>query len=162
GDRLLAEIRRAHEARAAIAAMSEDAAERLIADMGDRLANFWAYTAREAQLPPPDLDWCWLFLAGCGSGKSHSMSAAIRMAVRAGLSRIHLVAPTASDYHDVNLDGPSGILRTAGSDPVPKWIGYKRRLEWPNGAQCTFFSGEEPESLRGPQCQLCVVDELAR
>jgi phage terminase large subunit-like protein len=24
------------------------------------------------------------------------------------------------------------------------------------------FSGEEPESLRGPQCELCVIDEIAR
>ena len=27
---------------------------------------------------------------------------------------------------------------------------------------CVFFSGEEPESLRGPQAELAVVDELAR
>ena len=27
---------------------------------------------------------------------------------------------------------------------------------------CVFFSGEEPESLRGPQCELCVIDEIAR
>ena len=25
-----------------------------------------------------------------------------------------------------------------------------------------IFSGEEPESLRGPQCELCVIDEIAR
>jgi phage terminase large subunit-like protein len=25
-----------------------------------------------------------------------------------------------------------------------------------------FFSGEEPESSRGPQCELCVIDEIAR
>jgi phage terminase large subunit-like protein len=36
------------------------------------------------------------------------------------------------------------------------------RLEWPNGAMCVFFSGEEPESSRGPQCELCVIDEIAR
>src|SRR5262252_145472 len=162
GDRFLSEIRRAHETRAAIAAMDEAAVERLIADMGDRLAEHWTYNARDAQLPPPDLDWCWLFLAGRGSGKSHSMSCAIHMAVRAGIKRIHLVAPTTADLHDVNLDGPSGILKTAGADPVPKWVGYKRRLEWPNGAMCVFFSGEEPESLRGPQAELAVVDELAR
>ena len=35
-------------------------------------------------------------------------------------------------------------------------------FEWPNGAVCVFFSGEEPESLRGPQCELCVIDEIAR
>jgi phage terminase large subunit-like protein len=26
---------------------------------------------RDAQLPPPDLSWCWLFLGGRGAGKSH-------------------------------------------------------------------------------------------
>ena len=67
-----------------------------------------------------------------------------------------------ADLHDVNLEGPSGILQTAGADPVAKWVGYKRCLEWPTGAQCVFFSGEEPESLRGPQCELCVIDEIAR
>ena len=32
----------------------------------------------------------------------------------------------------------------------------------PNGAMCLFFSGEEPESLRGPQCELCIIDEIGR
>ena len=25
-----------------------------------------------------------------------------------------------------------------------------------------FFSGEESEALRGPQCEMCILDELAR
>jgi phage terminase large subunit-like protein len=79
------------------------------------------------------------------------MSAAVHMAVRAGISRIHLIAPTTADFHDVNLEGRSGILATCGYDPRPRWVSSKRRLEWPNGAVCVFFSGEEPESLRGPQ-----------
>jgi phage terminase large subunit-like protein len=28
-------------------------------------------------------------------------------------------------------------------------VSSRRRLEWPNGAMSVFFSGEEPESLRG-------------
>src|SRR5215467_1599748 len=41
--------------------------------------------------------------------------------------------------------------------------GCRRSESW-NGrtAVCVFFSGEEPESLRGPQCELCVIDEIAR
>jgi phage terminase large subunit-like protein len=27
---------------------------------------------------------------------------------------------------------------------------------------CVFFSGEEPESLRGPQAEMVIVDEIAR
>src|SRR6516165_10578707 len=43
-----------------------------------------------------------------------------------------------------------------------RWLSSRRRLEWPNGAMCVFFSGEEPESLRGPQCELAVIDEIGR
>src|SRR5215468_1766541 len=90
------------------------------------------------------------------------MSAAVHVAVRAGIKRIHLIAPTTADFHDVNLEGKSGILSTCGRDPRPRWVSSKRRLKWPNGAVCVFFSGEEPDSLRGPQCELCVIDEIAR
>src|SRR5262249_21644609 len=45
-------------------------------------------SARDAQLPLPDLDWCWLFLGGRGAGKSHSMSGAVHTAVPAGMSQI--------------------------------------------------------------------------
>ncbi len=90
------------------------------------------------------------------------MLAAVHTAVRAGISRIHLIAPTTADFHDVNLESRSGILATCGRDPRPRWVWSKRRLEWPNGAMCVFFSGEEPESLRGPQCELAVINEIGR
>ena len=106
----------------------------------------WVFAARDAQLPPPDLDWCWLFLGGRGAGKSHSMSAAVHTAVRVGIKRIHFIAPTTTDFHDVNVEGKSGIFATCGRDPRPRWVSSRRRLEWPNGAMCVFFSGEEPES----------------
>src|SRR5215467_11563190 len=83
-------------------------------------------------------------------------------AVRAGISRIHFIAPTTSDFHDVNVEGKSGIFATCGRDPRPRWVSSRRRLEWPNGAMCVFFSGEEPESLRGPQAEMVIVDEIAR
>jgi phage terminase large subunit-like protein len=54
--------------------------------------------------------------------------------LRAGISRTHLIAPTTADFHDVNLEGRSGILTTCGRDPRPRWVSSKRRLEWPNGA----------------------------
>src|SRR5262245_64513455 len=54
------------------------------------------------------------------------------------------------------------IFATCGRDPRPRWVSSRRRLEWPNGAMCVFFSGEEPVSLRGPQCELCIIDEIGR
>jgi phage terminase large subunit-like protein len=73
-----------------------------------------------------------------------------------------VVAPTAADVWDVLVEGPSGLIKTRGAGPVPQIIRYKRRLEWPNGATFTLFSGEEPDQLRGPQAQLCYIDELAK
>jgi phage terminase large subunit-like protein len=48
--------------------------------MFDDAADDWLFKARDAQLPPADLDWCWLFLGGRGTGKSHSMSATAQCA----------------------------------------------------------------------------------
>ena len=160
-DRFLAEARALHQLRADIRALSDEAREAFIARMTNASTD-WAFRARDAQLPPPDLGWCWLFLGGRGAGKSHSMSAAVHMAVRAGISRIHLIAPTTADFHDVNLEGSSGILATCGRDPRPRWVSSRKRLEWESGAICTFYSGEEPDSLRGPQCELVILDEVGR
>lgn len=162
-DRFLTEIRRMHGLRERIRALSDSQRRDLIAEFSRKgQIQDWFIQARDAQLPPDDLDWCWLFLGGRGTGKSHSMSSAVHTAIRAGISRVHLIAPTTADFHDVNLEGPSGLLATCGRDPQPRWVSSKRRLEWPNGAVCVFFSGEEPDSLRGPQCELCVVDEIGR
>jgi phage terminase large subunit-like protein len=142
--------------------MTPEQRAQMIAELGDDLADEWLFSARDAQLPPIDLDWLWLFLGGRGTGKTHAMSNAIHAAVRAGLRRIHLVAANAAAMNDVNLEGSAGLLRPRGLAPAPKLVAYKRRLEWPNGAVCVLFSGEEPDSLRGPQCELCVIDELAK
>src|SRR5262249_34834482 len=161
-DRFLREVKRMHQLRRDINEMTPEEADELIRGLGDDAAEDWVFAARDAQLPPSDLSWCWLFLGGRGAGKSHSMSAAVHTAVRAGLKRIHFIAPTTSDFHDVNIEGKSGIFATCGRDPRPRWVSSRRRLEWPNGAMCVFFSGEEPESLRGPEAEMVIVDEIAR
>src|SRR5215467_9296087 len=161
-DRFLREVERMHQLRRDINEMTPEEAGELIRGLGDDAAQDWVFAARDAQLPPPDLSWCWLFLGGRGTGKSHSMSAAVHTAVRAGIKRIHFIAPTTTDFHDVNVEGKSGIFATCGRDPRPRWVSSRRRLEWPNGAMCVFFSGEEPESLRGPEAEMVIVDEIAR
>jgi len=162
-DPFLVEVCRLHDMRARIKAMTDEQRAALAEDLADDEADEWLFTARDAQLPPTDLDWCWLFLGGRGTGKSHSLSGAIHIAVRAGIKRVHLVAPTTSDWHDVNLEGPAGLLATTPKDePMPRFVSYKHRLEFSDGAMVVFFSGEEPDSLRGPQCQLCIIDEIGR
>jgi phage terminase large subunit-like protein len=161
-DRFLDEVRRMHYTRARITSLSDAERRVLAGQLGDDVAEDWIFQARDAQLPPVDLDWCWLFLGGRGTGKSHSVSSACHIAVRAGIGRIHVIAPTTADVHDVNIEGSSGIINTSPRDMRPRWVASKRRLEWPNGAMAVMFSGEEPDSLRGPQCELAIIDEIGR
>ena len=71
-DRFLREVQRMHRLRWDINEMSPDEADELIRGLGDDAAEDWVFAARDAQLPPPDLSWCWLFLGGRGAGKSAS------------------------------------------------------------------------------------------
>ena len=102
-DRFLREVERMHQLRRDINEMTPEEADELIRGLDDDAAEDWVFAARDAQLPPPDLSWCWLFLGGRGAGKSHSMSAAVHTAVRVGIKRIHFIAPTTTDFHDVNV-----------------------------------------------------------
>jgi phage terminase large subunit-like protein len=115
------------------------------------------FAARNAQLLPPGDDW-WRFLycAGRGSGKTWAGSSSIHAAVRAGLGRIHAIAASAADVWDVLVDGPSGTMKTCGARPIPQIIRYKRQLQWPNGATCTFFSSEEARPAPRPPVQLLL------
>ena len=151
-----------HRMREAFSNLSESERLALARSLSDNVARDWVIQARDAQLPPETLDWCWLFMGGRGTGKSMALSGAIHSAVRAGLRTINLVAPTAADYADTNVEGVSGLLATSDAGERPRWVPSRRRLEWANGAKVIMFSGEEPESLRGAQCELVVIDEVAR
>ena len=153
-DRFLREISDLHQMRKEIRSLPDAAREDFMKRLGDDAADDWVFRARDAQLPPSDLGWCWLFLGGRGTGKSHSMSAAVHVAVRAGIKRIHLIAPTTADFHDVNLEGRSGILATCARDPRPRWVSSKRRLEWAT-ARCACSSRERsrnPCAVRSASC----------
>ena len=160
-DPFLAEVAKLHRIRQM--AQNLDPGERTrFAKAFPRGKDTWVFKARDAQLPPLNLGPFWLFMAGRGAGKSEAMSQAAHIAVNAGIGRMHIVAPTAADVRDVIVEGPSGLKATAPPGMMPAWEVSKRRVEWPNGAHAITFSGEEPESLRGPQCELIIIDELAR
>src|SRR5262245_53345435 len=109
-DRFLSEVRRLHEVRTMVRRLTDEQRAAFAQAVGDDASDEWVFQARDAQLPPIDLNWCWLFLGGRGTGKSHSMSQAVHIAIRAGLKRLHVVAPTTADLHDVNIEGPAGLL----------------------------------------------------
>lgn len=147
--------------KAALASLTDDECEALIHD--------WRFLARDEQIAP-DGDWLtWLILAGRGFGKTRTGAEWAREQVKAGVMRLHLIAPTAADARDTMVEGESGLLsvcwsgdKTDAGEPLgrPSYEPSKRRLTWANGAIATLFSAEEPERLRGPQCGAMWCDEL--
>jgi phage terminase large subunit-like protein len=126
------------------------------------LRSKWSFWARPNQLAPGG-DWTfWLLLAGRGFGKTRTGAEWINERVLSGKSkRIALVAPTAADVRKVMVEGESGLLAISPPWNRPLFEPSKLQLTWPNGAIAQLFSAEEPERLRGPQCDTFWADELA-
>ena len=61
-DRFLHEVKRMHQLRQDINEMTPEEVDELIRGLGDDAAEDWVFAARDAQLPPPDLSWCWSLL----------------------------------------------------------------------------------------------------
>jgi predicted phage terminase large subunit-like protein len=119
--------------------------------------GFWA---RPNQLAPPG-DWrYWLVLAGRGFGKTRVGAEQVRKWSKVH-SRIHLVAPTAADARDVMVEGESGLLSCFPPIERPLYEPSKRRVLFQSGALAYTFSADEPERLRGPQCECSWLDEAA-
>lgn len=126
------------------------------------LKHKWGFWARHNQLAPPGLWTYWTLLAGRGFGKTRTGAEWIHQKVEDGSAkRIALVAPTAADVRKVMVEGESGLLATAKPWNRPTFEPSKLQLTWPNGAIAQMFSAEEPERLRGPQCDTFWADELA-
>lgn len=123
----------------------------------------WPFWAREAQLPPQG-DWVtWLILAGRGFGKTRTGAETIRDWQATGAyGRFALVAEDAGDARDVMIEGESGILAISPPWDRPDFEPSKKRLTWRNGATATYYSSDDPESLRGPQFDAAWCDELAK
>lgn len=124
----------------------------------------WKFWARPAQLEPASRDWSvWLVLAGRGFGKTRTGAEWVREKVESGnYNRLALVGETAADVRDVMIEGESGILSISPPWNKPIYKASLRRVEWPNGAIATTYSGVEPDQLRGPQHDAAWVDELAK
>jgi len=128
----------------------------------EALAYDWLGSiARPEQLPPAGKWRTWIYLAGRGAGKTRSGAETMRHWVESGqCKRLHFIAPTAGDVRDVMVEGESGILACSPPHFRPLYQPSNRRLTWPNGAVATTFSADEPERLRGPQCDGLWADEV--
>lgn len=127
------------------------------------LSAHWELWARRSQLPPAG-DWrTWLILAGRGFGKTRAGAEWIRACADASpQARVALVGATLVEARAVMVEGESGLLAICPPDRLPKFEPSLRRLTWPNGAQATLYSAQEPESLRGPQHSHAWCDEMAK
>ncbi len=148
-----------------LASLSEDERKQEVNRLSERdveaLTYDWAFHARDGQLPPPG-DWrFWLVQAGRGFGKTRTGAETIRTWVGEGYRIIHLVAPTAADARDVMVEGPAGLLACYPPSERPLYEPSKRIVTFRNGAVAHTFSADEPERLRGPQCDCFWADEAA-
>ena len=131
------------------------------AEKGNILWNWRTWNARPNQIRPSG-DWrYWLVQAGRGFGKTRTGAEAIREMVGEGYKRIHLVGATAGDVRDVMVQGESGLLNCFPPHERPLYEPSKRLVTFHTGAVAIAFSADEPERLRGPQCEAFWADELA-
>lgn len=133
-------------------------------DFYDVLRTRWSLHARPEQLPPEDEDdWSILmYKTGRGWGKTRTAVELIRYWIESGRYGIlHLVGPTASAVRSTMIEGESGLLACAPKHFYPKYEPSKTKISWPNGAYALLFTAEEPDRLRGPQCEAWWADEIA-
>lgn len=123
--------------------------------------GFWA---REDQLPP-DTAWrIWLLLAGRGFGKTRVGAEWCHERAQASPCRIAIVAATKEDAEKVCVSGDSGIIATAKPWFRATFAPSKNggTVSWPNGSVAELYSGDNPQSLRGPQFHAAWCDELLK
>lgn len=126
-----------------------------------RLAYTWeGWLARPSQLEPVG-EWIyWFVLAGRGYGKTRIGAEWTRRQVRR-FGRVALMGQDAGKVRAEMIEGESGILAVCPAAERPWHRPSKRQLEWPNGAISEIRTGEDPEGVRGLQCERLWADEIA-
>lgn len=138
----------------------ERIADALTAEELTALLYDWEMLARAEQLPPPGDWYAWLILAGRGFGKTRAGAEAVRLWARSR-ARVNIIGPTADDLRDIMVEGESGILACCPPGERPKYEPSKRRLTWPSGCLTLLLSADEPDRIRGKQCEALWADEVA-
>lgn len=119
--------------------------------------------ARPQQLAPPGNWLIWLIRAGRGFGKNRAAAEWIRETRdQHRYGKYLLVGETAADARDYMVEGDSGILAVSSPDNRPAYRKSLRRLDWPDGAYALTFSADDPEQLRGYQCECFWADEVGK
>lgn len=148
-----------------LASLPQSKQQKILNSLSDedhaQLRYAWPFWRRDSQCFP-DTDWLVGFaLAGRGFGKTRIGAEWVREQIETGKRRVALVGRTAKDVRDVMVEGESGILNICPPWNRPTYNPSKARITWPNGAIATCYSGDKPDSLRGPQHDAAWIDELA-
>lgn len=119
--------------------------------------------ARGKQWPPADNDYLtWFIRAGRGFGKTRTGAEWVRYITKY-VGRIAMVGRRGTDVRLTMVEGESGLEAVCINAGVPyTWRPSTREFIFEeSGARVYGFSGEEPDSLRGPQFGAGWVDEPA-
>jgi phage terminase large subunit-like protein len=130
------------------------------------LIHDWRIWARPNQLPPPGPWTFWLMCAGRGFGKTRSAAEWVQLKVREAIStktkiRVHLIGATSNDVWNTMLHGESGLCRIGPPELRPLVNSNRMTLSWGDFVEGQYFSSDAPERLRGPQCHIAWLDEIA-
>lgn len=127
------------------------------------LLKRWEFWADPRQLPPEGYWRTWLLMAGRGFGKTRAGAEWVRsLAEGDSAARIALVGATRAEARAVMIEGDSGVLAVSPAATRPRWEPSRGVLTWPGGAKAFVYSGETPDSLRGPQHSAAWCDEIAK
>lgn len=117
--------------------------------------------ARPDQWPPPGSWFTWLIMSGRGAGKTRTGSEYTRKKKNKS-PRFAIVARRVSDIRQTIVEGESGLIRICEQAKEDyTWEPSKRLFTFANGAKAHMYSGEEPDSLRGPEHSDAWLDEPA-
>jgi hypothetical protein len=136
-------------------AMTPTARRKMLAGMSVRqrkaLRTHWQVWAHQGQIAPEGSWHIWMIMAGRGFGKTRAGAEWVRQIAQDPHARIALVAASLGEARRVMVEGESGLMAISPRGKRPVFEPSRRQLTWATGAQATFYSAGEPESLRGPQ-----------
>ena len=122
----------------------------------------WGSWARPEQMVPTHRPWAnWLIKAGRGFGKTRTGSETLRQWIKEGYRQCNIIVRTVGDIEKVLVKSKASVLNVCPPEERPIWTANKRLFSWPNGATSFVFTAEEPDSLRGPECEKLWCDEIA-
>ena len=147
-------------------AMTPTARRKMLTRMSERqrkaLRTHWQIWAHPGQIAPQGTWHIWMIMAGRGFGKTRAGAEWVRQVAQDPEARIALVAASLGEARRVMIEGESGLMAISPRGKRPAFEPSRRQLTWANGAQATFYSAGEPDSLRGPQHSHAWCDEIAK